>query len=283
MAVKAQTENPVGLSTVDHPGKTSEKTALRRQFGRRHPPVLVAAVPAHNEEGRLASAIASIKAQQTPVSRIIVIVDRCTDRAADIARASGCHVIETAYDDRLKAGVLNHVLPGLLGGPEDTDLLLITDADSTICPEFTEVALRCLHARPEVGAVGGVFYGRGGSGLLGALQRNEYARYAREVARRGGRATVLTGTRDRLPCRGTANGGRGPRHTAAGPEGLCLRRRCTDRGQRDHPGRRTPRMGHSLSPPVPGHHRASCPPGATSSGNGCDGSAARWKTCGLTD
>ena len=49
-------------------------------------------------------------------------------------------------------------------------------------------------AKPEVGAVGGVFYGKRGNGLIGALQRAEYVRYARQVARNGGRAYVLTGT-----------------------------------------------------------------------------------------
>ena len=43
-------------------------------------------------------------------------------------------------------------------------------------------------------AVGGVFYGERGNGLIGQLQRNEYVRYAREIARRGGRVFVLTGT-----------------------------------------------------------------------------------------
>lgn len=129
------------------------------------------------------------------MARIIVIADDCTDRTADIAREHGCHVIETAGNsEHLKAGILNQVLPQILEGLDDSDFLLIMDADSAISPGFTAVALRYLHNRPEAGAIGGVFYGQGGAGLLGALQRNEYARYAREVARRKARATVLTGT-----------------------------------------------------------------------------------------
>ncbi|MET8951976.1 hypothetical protein ACWEO4_29595 [Streptomyces sp. NPDC004393] len=93
-----------------------------------------------------------------------------------------------------KAGALNQVLPKLLDTLDEADLLLIMDADSTICPEFTAVAHHCLHALLEVAAIGGVFHGQDGAGLLGALQRNEYARHAREVARRKARATVLTGT-----------------------------------------------------------------------------------------
>jgi cellulose synthase/poly-beta-1,6-N-acetylglucosamine synthase-like glycosyltransferase len=43
-------------------------------------------------------------------------------------------------------------------------------------------------------AIGGLFYGEQGKGLLGQFQRNEYLRYAREMRRRRGRVYVLTGT-----------------------------------------------------------------------------------------
>jgi biofilm PGA synthesis N-glycosyltransferase PgaC len=46
----------------------------------------------------------------------------------------------------------------------------------------------------KVGAVGGVFYGEQGGGLLGLLQRMEFQRYAWELDRTGGKAQVLTGT-----------------------------------------------------------------------------------------
>jgi len=46
------------------------------------------------------------------------------------------------------------------------------------------------------GAIGGAFhfYGDSGSRLVGELQRNEYARHAREINRRHSRAMVLWGT-----------------------------------------------------------------------------------------
>jgi cellulose synthase/poly-beta-1,6-N-acetylglucosamine synthase-like glycosyltransferase len=43
-------------------------------------------------------------------------------------------------------------------------------------------------------AVGGLFYGEEGHGMLGQFQRNEYIRYGREIRRRRGRVFVLTGT-----------------------------------------------------------------------------------------
>jgi cellulose synthase/poly-beta-1,6-N-acetylglucosamine synthase-like glycosyltransferase len=51
-----------------------------------------------------------------------------------------------------------------------------------------------LDADPDLIAVGGVFTGEQGAGLVGALQRNEYIRYRRHISRRRGRVFVLTGT-----------------------------------------------------------------------------------------
>ena len=42
-------------------------------------------------------------------------------------------------------------------------------------------------------AVGGLFFGEEGGGLLGQLQRNEYARYQRVVARRLNRVSCSPG------------------------------------------------------------------------------------------
>ncbi|WP_241978678.1 glycosyltransferase family 2 protein [Cryobacterium sp. TmT2-59] len=43
-------------------------------------------------------------------------------------------------------------------------------------------------------AIGGLFYGEEGFGLLGQLQRNEYIRYSRQIRHRRGHVFVLTGT-----------------------------------------------------------------------------------------
>ena len=56
---------------------------------------------------------------------------------------------------------------------------MVMDADSVIVPEFLETAMGRLEADPDLIAVGGVFYGEDGSGLVGQLQRNEYTRYQR--------------------------------------------------------------------------------------------------------
>ena len=68
------------------------------------------------------------------------------------------------------------------------------DADSTITPDFLEVALGLLEEDQDLIAVGGLFYGEDGGGLIGQFQRNEYTRYQRIVARKLNRVFVLTGT-----------------------------------------------------------------------------------------
>lgn len=155
---------------------------------------IIAVIPAHNEETALPRAVASVRAQQRPAQDIIVLADNCSDGTATVAGVNGCRVIETVGNTDRKAGALNQALPGLLDELDGADLVMVTDADSMIAPQFIGTAIGELYARSDAGAIGGVFYGEAGSGLVGALQRNEYARYGREIARRAGRAVVLTGT-----------------------------------------------------------------------------------------
>jgi hypothetical protein len=78
------------------------------------------------------------------------------------------------------------------------DVAMIMDADSITVPEFLETALGRLAADPDLIAVGGVFYGEEGGGLVGQSQRNEYTRYQRYISRRLGKVFVLGLTRATL-------------------------------------------------------------------------------------
>ncbi|WP_103381057.1 glycosyltransferase family 2 protein [Pseudonocardia dioxanivorans] len=157
-------------------------------------PRIVALVPAHDEQRALPEALASLRDQTTAPDRIVVVADNCTDDTVPVARRHGAEVLETVGNTDRKAGALGQALDALLPALADDDLLLVADADSMLVTGFVETALRTLRDDHTVGAVGGVFHGEAGSGLVGALQRNEYSRYAREIARRADRATVLTGT-----------------------------------------------------------------------------------------
>ncbi len=73
------------------------------------------------------------------------------------------------------------------------DRVLVMDADTVLAPRFLEAAATALESDANLGAAGGIFYGNPGSGVLGQLQRNEWQRYSRELARTD-KVMVLSGT-----------------------------------------------------------------------------------------
>ncbi|QDP43616.1 glycosyltransferase [Microbacterium phage Tyrumbra] len=153
---------------------------------------VTALIPAHNERDGIEAAITGLRTQTRPPDRIIVIADNCTDETADLARAAGVEVIETVGNRDKKAGALNYALALLLPDLDDDDVVLVQDADSALDEPFIAAALTKIEA--GYGAVGGVFRGDDRPGFVAHLQRNEYARYARDVARLSGRCLVVTGT-----------------------------------------------------------------------------------------
>jgi cellulose synthase/poly-beta-1,6-N-acetylglucosamine synthase-like glycosyltransferase len=155
--------------------------------------LVIALIPAHDEEEQIADAIRSLDEQEAPPDIIIVCADNCTDGTAQKAEAAGAHVFETVDNEHKKAGALNQALDSLLPELRDEDAVLVMDADSVLVPTFLSEAQKHLR-NGGVGGVGGVFTGRSGGGFVGMLQRNEYARYARDVARLKGKVLVLTGT-----------------------------------------------------------------------------------------
>jgi len=122
------------------------------------------------------------------------VADNCADATVQIALDEGAEVVPTAGNTDKKAGALNQVLATLLPDAEPEDLVLVQDADSQLSADFIERAVIHLQGDRRLGAVGGVFRGAGGGGFVGHLQRNEYARYARDVQRLNGKCLVVTGT-----------------------------------------------------------------------------------------
>jgi poly-beta-1,6-N-acetyl-D-glucosamine synthase len=153
---------------------------------------IVALLPAHNEEAALGAAIQALNAQTRPPDRIIVVSDNSTDGTSQVGRACNATVVETVGNQDKKAGALNHVLARVLPTLAPDDIILVQDADSQLDPHFLEAA--SYYLRKGYGGVGGVFRGGAGGGFVGHLQRNEYARYARDVDRLNGKCLVITGT-----------------------------------------------------------------------------------------
>ena len=171
------------------------KLVMAETRGRYAGPVTITVlVPAHNEEGCITETLASLKSQSHPPARIIVVADNCTDATVRLAREAGVDVFETIGNDKKKAGGLNQAIARVLPGMGENDCVMVMDADTTLDPGFLEAAVRRLSDDRALMAVGGLFYGEEGGGLIGLFQRNEYTRYQRDLKRRRGRVFVLTGT-----------------------------------------------------------------------------------------
>jgi cellulose synthase/poly-beta-1,6-N-acetylglucosamine synthase-like glycosyltransferase len=151
-------------------------------------------VPAHNEEQALPVTLQALAQQTRLPDRVIVVADNCTDRTAAIARDMGHEAFETVDNQHKKGGALNQVLARLLPVSGSADVILVMDADTSLGPRYIEAATQRLEFDPELAAVGGVFYGEPGGGILAQFQRNEYTRYSLQIRQRRGRVFVLTGT-----------------------------------------------------------------------------------------
>jgi cellulose synthase/poly-beta-1,6-N-acetylglucosamine synthase-like glycosyltransferase len=158
------------------------------------PVTVTVLIPAHNEEASLSRTIGSLLDQSYRPDRVLVVADNCTDSTVAVARRAGVEVVETVGNTEKKAGALNQVLSRLLPHQGDNDVVMVMDADTVLDPGFLEAAVIRFTTDRALMAVGGLFYGDQGEGLLGQFQRNEYIRYAREMRRRRGRVFVLTGT-----------------------------------------------------------------------------------------
>ena len=178
----------VRLANIAHAGVTAAEEAEANQSR------IVALVPAHNEAAGIRATIDSLARQTRRADRVVVIADNSSDDTAAIAADAGAEVFVTIGNLHKKAGALNQALFGILPTLRPNDAVLVMDADSTLATEFLAVAIELLAGDAGLGAVGGVFLGTAGHGLVGQLQRNEYVRYTRDIGRHRGRVMVLTGT-----------------------------------------------------------------------------------------
>ncbi len=158
------------------------------------PVTVTVLIPAHNEAASIGATLSSLAAQEPAPDRVIVVADNCTDETASIAAAHGAEVFATVGNTEKKAGALNQALRGLLPDMGDNDVVMCMDADTVLDDGFLAAGVQRFTSDRALMAIGGLFYGEEGHGLIGQLQRNEYVRYSREIKRRRGRVFVLTGT-----------------------------------------------------------------------------------------
>ena len=171
-------------------------TSLRQQNSsvQDSPSQVIVLIPAHNEEFSLPTTLTALMQQSQAPDRVIVVADNCTDATVSIAREMGVECFETQKNVHKKGGALNQVLTWLLPECTPNDFVMVMDADTSLGQRYIEVASRQFASDPELTAVGGIFYGEDGHGLIGQFQRNEYTRYSLQIKARRGRVFVLTGT-----------------------------------------------------------------------------------------
>lgn len=149
--------------------------------------MIVALIPAHNEEEVIESSVRSLLPQ---VDKVIVVADNCTDNTIVVAQEAGADIFVTEGNTAKKAGALNQAIATVIN---EYEFILVVDADSVLSPYFIHNAMIDMNFY-GLAAVGGIFEGQPGGGLVGFLQRQEFARYKRDVARLGGKSLCLTGT-----------------------------------------------------------------------------------------
>jgi cellulose synthase/poly-beta-1,6-N-acetylglucosamine synthase-like glycosyltransferase len=196
------------VAAIEHRVSSRSRTSLNRSTNPLSPRVVMektqgvfygeitvtVLIPAHNEEAALAVTVPALLAESRRPDRVIVVADNCTDRTVEVAQSFGVEVHVTENNSERKAGALNQVLKVLLPGLGENDVVMVMDADTTLDDGFVAAAVDRFTDDRGLMAVGGIFYGEEGHGLIGQFQRNEYARYSRLIARRRGRVFVLTGT-----------------------------------------------------------------------------------------
>ena len=101
-------------------------------------PRLSALIVARNEEARLPDCLASCAFAE----EIVVVLDRCTDRSAEIASEAGARVIEGAWE--LEGERRNTGLDACTG-----DWILEVDADERVSPDLAAAIRRTIASSPH--------------------------------------------------------------------------------------------------------------------------------------
>ena len=184
-------------ATAVRPGAVSQGGYPQR---RRRTPLVVAIIPARNESACIADTIAGLQGQTRPPDMILVVTNNCTDNGATAgaARAAGADVLEMPANPDLKGGALNYGIESVLGQLADDDRVFVSDADTVCVPRWMELACAVLDREPRAAAAGR-YACKAEHGLVGMMQRNEFARDGRRIDRRGDRTHILVGTSTLLP------------------------------------------------------------------------------------
>jgi cellulose synthase/poly-beta-1,6-N-acetylglucosamine synthase-like glycosyltransferase len=127
-------------------------------------PSVAVLVPAHDESGGIAEALATVVPQLATGDRLLVVADNCSDDTAAVARAAGAEVVER--DDPCRRGkgyALDFGVRALAGRPPQ--VVVVMDADCALEPDAIDrLAKRCAEAGRPVQALY-LMHGAPGAGL----------------------------------------------------------------------------------------------------------------------
>lgn len=155
--------------------------------------VVVALVPAHNEEDSIAATIQALLDQDRVPERIVVICDNCTDSTYEIAQAFCAYpavtVVMTVGNAHKKSGALNWAWSNYA---QDADILIGLDADTILPPNAVSDWVQEFYDTPGLGGSSSKFTMRGDEFLV-RLQRAEFAKWTLSSLKRGW-TSVLAGT-----------------------------------------------------------------------------------------
>lgn len=117
-------------------------------------PSLCIIIPAHNEERGIGALLESLKKQDYPDFRVVFVLDRCTDRTAEILRSgingdARFEVLETTSWPEDWVGKVNAMWTGYTqsASAKSADLLLFLDADTVLDPRALSAAVKLLKHR----------------------------------------------------------------------------------------------------------------------------------------
>jgi glycosyltransferase involved in cell wall biosynthesis len=119
------------------------------------PKLSVVAIPVRDEAERIGGCLAALARQSIPADHIVLLLNNCTDRTADLVRSlprahHRLHIIECNLDEPLasaglaRALAMKHAASLAASSPNQEAVILTTDADAEVPENWIEVNLQAI-------------------------------------------------------------------------------------------------------------------------------------------
>lgn len=150
--------------------------------------LVVALVPAYNEEDKIGDTIEALLSQTFPV-RVVVIPNGCSDSTADIASSYPVNVMSFAKLEHKKSEAMNL---GWHSFCKDADLVITVDADTMLSPTAVEEWVEEFTNKPNLAGSCARFTMHQDGKFLTRLQRMDFS-MGIDISLRRGWTCVLAG------------------------------------------------------------------------------------------